>query len=344
MKKIVAAWLLAIASIAIAQTPTTTPQTVDPAEYKAYQAAIGTTDAAQRGAALEQFVLMYPKSTLKEPVLVEAMVAYQQAGNNAKVQSVAAQILEINPSNLRALALLTFIKAQSGEAAMATPQGVATLGEAAQYAQKGLQVLQSSTDPDTQKMKPSLLPIFNEAIGASALANKNYPDAQKYLHTAVEGYGSNATLNHVYLLSTAYLSATPIDCINGCWFAARAVDMAPPAQQQQLNQFGLYYYKKYHGGDQGWQDILNLAKTTLLPPAGFNITPAPPPPTPAQQAQDVLSKYKVNELGLSDWLFILGSGFQQGADQVWDTVKGKQMQIQGTVLSATNDSVILMIT
>ena len=40
----------------------------------------------------------------------QAMAAYQQAGNVAKVQETATRILQLDADNIRALAIVTFLK------------------------------------------------------------------------------------------------------------------------------------------------------------------------------------------------------------------------------------------
>jgi hypothetical protein len=73
----------------------------DPTEYNAYIAALNTQDPAQRAAAMEAFVTQYPGSVVKTDALEQAMSAYQQAGNQAKLTSTANRILELDPGNVR---------------------------------------------------------------------------------------------------------------------------------------------------------------------------------------------------------------------------------------------------
>lgn len=360
MKKFFVLPLLAIATMVTAQTagnpgsaaaPAATPaqeKTIkDPAEFAAYNNAISITDPAKKGDALLQFVLQYPNTIVKEDVLGDAMIAYQQAGDMAKVQSAATQLLQVNPNNLRGLVLLTYAKLQAGKQFYGAGQQAAAagpLGEAAQYGQKGLQAAQAAAnDPDTQKLKAAVVPIFNEAIGMNALNAKSYADAQKYLRAAVEALNTSAPLELVYELTSAYLQPTPPDAINGSWFGARAVNLAQPAQQQGIKNYVLFYYKKYHGGPDGFDDILNQTKAAALPPASFTITPAPPPPTTQEVAQKIMATTKIPDMAFEDWLYVLGSGYQAGADQVWDYLKGKRIDIQGNVISATPTELVVAV-
>src|SRR5579862_9297723 len=82
----------------------------DPAEYNAYMAALNTTDPAQKAEAMVAFNEKYPDSVMHIDTMEQAMAAYQQAGNVAKVEEVAQGILKIAPDNVRALAIVTYLQ------------------------------------------------------------------------------------------------------------------------------------------------------------------------------------------------------------------------------------------
>src|SRR5215467_7221351 len=86
-------------------TPTSQKVIKDPAEYNAYITALNTTDPAAKGAAMEAFVAQYPNSIVKVEALEQAMGAYEAAKNQQKVQQLAGSILQIEPNNVRALAI-----------------------------------------------------------------------------------------------------------------------------------------------------------------------------------------------------------------------------------------------
>src|SRR5208337_2802895 len=126
---------------------------------------------------LEAFVTQYPKSVMKEDALELLMGAYQQTANQAKTQETAQKILQVNPNNLRALALLAYTKRIMAK----TPQD---LIEAGQYGEKGLQALQTAqkpdgmSDADFQKFKMQTGVVFNGAVGMSAYQSKDSAKAQ----------------------------------------------------------------------------------------------------------------------------------------------------------------------
>src|SRR5882762_6564837 len=163
MKKIVLAMLLVAAVTAVAQTapapaqpvpqqtPTPSPaapqkkEIKDPAEYNAYVGAVQQQDAAAKVSGLEAFLTQYPNSVMKEDALELLMGAYQQTNNAAKMNEAAQRLLQANPNNLRALALMAYTKRAAAEANQNPQQNLA---EAAQYADRGLQALKTASKPE----------------------------------------------------------------------------------------------------------------------------------------------------------------------------------------------------
>jgi len=276
----------------------------DPSEYNAYMSAMQQQNPQQKAAAFEQFVTQYPNTVVKEEALEQLMASYQAAGDAQKMQDAANRVLQVNPNNIRALALLTYFYRFQGQGANNTADAQQKLGQAGQLAQRGMQVLQQPkpagvSDADWEKLKQGVSLIFQGAIGLNALQQKDYPTAQKNLLAVVQAQGPQATLQDVYPLAQAYISADtkmsdPQQALSGLWFAARSVALAQAAGPQvveQINKFGAFYYKRYHGGDDGWQQLVQQAAQSPLPPQGFTIAKAPPPPTPAEFANQIMQKY-----------------------------------------------------
>src|SRR5438552_2353139 len=78
----------------------------NPAEYNAYVGAVQQTDANAKISGLEAFLTQYPNSVMKEDALELLMGAYLQAQNQAKMLDAAQRLLQANPNNVRALAIL----------------------------------------------------------------------------------------------------------------------------------------------------------------------------------------------------------------------------------------------
>jgi hypothetical protein len=94
---------------------------------------------------------------------------------------------------------------------------------------------------------------------------------------------------------------------------------------------------KYHGSDEGWTNLLAQAATTPLPPAGFTIAQYVPP-TPAQQAADLVKSKKVEEMSFAEWQLVLSEGTPEDAEKVWSTLKGKALQMVAHVISIESPS------
>ena len=324
----------------------------DPAEYNAYVGAVQQTDPRAKVNALESFLQQFPNSVMKVDALEQLMAAYEQTNNSAKMSEAANRLLQADPNNLRALALLAYSKRRAAESNQNPQQN---LSEAAQAGEHGLQALQSAAKPegmsdtDFQKLKTQTSVIFNGVVGLNALQNKDYPKAQQHLRAAVEGNPNN--LNDVYPLALSYFPPAPPknpnqpnapppppnpNEVEGLYSVARAANLAAgsPAQAQ-IADFGKKRYTKYHGSDQGWNELVATAKTTPLPPQGFTIAAAPPPPTPAQQAANLVAKTPAKQMSFAEWELVLSSGNQEAANTVWNAIKGVPLQVQAQVLKAS---------
>lgn len=303
------------------------PVIKDPAEYNAYMGAIGQKDVNAKISGLEAFLVQYPNSVVKVDALESLLASYQQSGNVAKLTDTANRILAVAPDNVRALVILAYMDKANQK-----------WSDGMTHATHGLDALGKETKPDGMsdadfdKQKAQMGGLFNGVAGMSALNLKNYPDAQKYLRAAVQADPNN--LENIYPLALAYLTATPPDDNNGLFFIARAADLAPAAGQAQILAYGKSVYDKYHGTDDGWNDVLTTAKTATEPPAGFNITQYVPP-TPAQQAADLIKTKEPKDMSFAEWELVLSAGTPEDAGKVWDAIKGKPLQMEGTVISAT---------
>jgi hypothetical protein len=317
------------------------PVIKDPAEYNAYVGAIKQTDPAAQISGLEAFMTQYPNSVMKVAALETLMQDYQRTNNQQKTIDTATKLVTVDPNNVRAMALLAYfdrLKAQGGDA-----NAQQDLVDAKKYGQMGLDALpkfnkpDGTSDTDFQKMKDQMTDIFDAAIGIADLTAKDYDDARKALRIAADGTPTDFSV--VYPLALAYAGPTPPDPkitpdpINGIWYAARASVVAPsPQYQQQIEKYAKNQYMKYHGGDDGWTDVLAQAKASPTQPAGFTIKPAP---TPDEQAHNMVVATAPDKMDFATWEFVLSNGKQPDQDAVWNAIKGKPVQMNGTVIKAT---------
>lgn len=320
------------------------PEIKDPAEYNAYVGAIQQKDPNAKISALEAFLTQYPNSVIKTTTLEVLMATYQQTGNQAKVVETAKRVLQADPCNLRALALLTFLARQAVASGQNPQQNLADL---TQYSTKGLECVQSGqkpagvSDADYDKLKKQVTPIFNGGCGFAALQNKDYAKAQTCLKGAVDTDPND--LQNVYPLAMSYLTASPPDSLNGLFYIARAAALAPPGPaQNQIQAYGEKVYKNYHGSDEGWTDLLATAKTATAPPPDLatKITKYVPP-TPAQQAHDLVKDKppdQIKQLSFGEWELVLSAGTPEDQDKVWNVIKNVPLQMEGKVIEVASST------
>lgn len=306
----------------------------DPNEYNAYVAAIGATDAAQKAQMMESYLQTYPNSVMKEDGLELLLKTYQSLNNEAQIKASAQRLLQVNPNNLTALALLSYLDrslAQKG----GTDAPVA-LKEAGELGARGLQAIQTAPKPEGYSdeqwngMKSSFRVIYLGSVGHAALQAKDYPTAQQNLKEVVVAQPND--VNSIYLLALSYLSPKP-PLVDGLFWIAKAAAAAP-----QLVPYAKNQYTRYHGGPEGFEDLLAAAKTAPTIPAGFTVAPAP---SPADQAADMLKKSTPEKLSFAEWQFILTSGNKQASEQVWTAIKGKPVQLVAVVVEGGRESLKL---
>ncbi len=314
-----------------AAAPQAAPVIKDPAEYNAYVAAVQATDPNAKISGLEAFLNQYPNSVMKNQALEILMQTYQQAGNAKKTMDTATKLVTSDSCNVRALALLAYfdrVIAQGGD-----PNAKQMLADGKKYGQQGLDCMpkfvkpEGTSDADFQKTKDQMTGIFNAAIGISSLQDKDYPTAVKALRTTVDQNPTDFSV--VYPLALAYLGQTPPDYQNGIWYAARAAAVAPPAAQAQIEKYARSQYVKFHAGEDGWAELLAAAKAN-----GPQVA-VKPAPSPAEQAHNMIAATSPEKMDFATWEFVLSNGSQEDQDQVWNAIKGKAVQMNGTVISTT---------
>ncbi len=300
----------------------------DPAEYNAYMTALNTTDAAAKAQAMEAFVAQYPNSVVKSDALEQAMAAYQQAGNQQKVEQVARQILQSDPNSVRALAIIVFLERNQIKDA-------ASGAKAKTDAEHCLQELPNWKSPEgvapaeAEKMRNQMTNICAGTAAFGALQQQDYANAQK-LYTEALKVDPNDLANN-YQMSIALLQSNPMNPL-GFWYGAKAISIA----QQQNNQaavngmapFVTSRYKKYHGNTDDWNQRVATAATQTAPPPDF-VASIPLAPTPCDIAAQAVQQNGADGLSFSDWELVLSCRDKKpanktAADQVWQYIQTKE--------------------
>jgi hypothetical protein len=317
------------------------PVIKDPAEYNAYVAAVGQKDSAAKVSGLEAFLTQYPNSVMKNQALEVLMSAYQQSNNVKKTLETATKLVTADTCNERGLALLAYfdrVLAQGGD-----PNAKQLLVDGKKYGQQGLDCMPKVTDPDVVKMKDQMNSIFNAAIGISCLQDKDNDCAKKALKIAVDANPQDFSV--VYPLALAYwpdpkTPVPPDDARAAIWYAARASAIAPAQAQAAIEKYARSLYVRFHAGDDGWADLLAKAKAGTSAPADL-ATLIKPAPTPAEQCHAMVGSKKPEEMNFAEWQFVFTNCTQEDQDAVWNAIKGKAVQMNGTVISTEPDTFMI---
>ena len=360
MKKVVFASLLAAAGAASltqacysqAATPNLGTQqpggqiTMSADEYAAYNNAITQTAPAAKAAAFDAYLKAYPKSSVKSDALQQEMFAYSQVPDTQKTLDTADALLAVDPSNFYAYVFEVSLRGAAAASATDPAAKQAGLDSAADFATKGLAAAKPKdmSDADYTKLKGQGYPVFYSAIGADLLNKKDQAGAIKAFTSELGSVPVAQTeapgpqLMDTYYLASAYYTQTPPDYLNCAYFAARAANYAPEPFKTTFTKLGTYCYTKYHGKPDGFDALTALAKDNLTPPATLTTTVTPAPKPADIVANLIATTPDLSVLAISDKEYVLQNGKPEDADKVFNTIKGKTVDIPGAiVVAATAD-------
>jgi len=351
MKKVVVASLLTVASFAPHASLTAFGQDagqvqMPAAEFASYNGCASATTPAAKAPACEAYLTAFPQSAVKADVLQQLMIAYSQIPAPDKALDAADRLLQVDPNNLRGLTFEVFLRKQNADAVSDPAAKQAALDAAASYATKGLAATKPKdmAQADFDNLKKGVTPTFYSAIATAALAKKDTATAITNYKSELASVPVDQTtkpgpiLQDTYQLGIAYYQSTPPDYVNCTWYTSRAAAFAPEPYKTEFLKVANYCYKKYHGKADGYDAVTAAVQTNLDPPAGFTIAPAP---SPADIVAGVIKDTPdLSTLAVGDKEFILANGKPEDADKVWQTIKGKSVELpEVTVVSATDSAI-----
>jgi tetratricopeptide (TPR) repeat protein len=184
MSKLAIAIVLSALFVVCGQTATTnaTAQSQlltvkDPAEYDAYIKVVQTTAPTERVQVAERFLWQYPHTVVKAEVLKLLLLAYQQLKNEDEAVRTAQRLLDSEPENLRALALLAYTYRECATRNGADAKRCSD--NAVRYGHRGLEVIEKDTTApggmtveEFSTLKTQVRPIFEKAISLEQSPNK----------------------------------------------------------------------------------------------------------------------------------------------------------------------------
>ena len=363
MKKVVLASLLASAvftlglSSTFAQTPVQLgsqqdkPIQMADAELTLYNNAIGQSDPKAKAAAVETYLAAYPQSAVKQTMLEILMAAYGAIPDMAKTQDAADRILQVDPGNLRALYAEALIRKAAADAVTDPAAKQAALDVAAGYAQKGVTALAAPKpaaipNADYQSIKDAATPVFYTSIGFAAFNKNDYATAIDAYKKELASVPLAATktpgsiLMDTFYLAEAYSQSTPPDLLDCAFYASRVVAYAPANLKPQFSNYANYCYKKYHDGTDGYDAVLTAATANLNPPDGLFASIKPGLTNAEKIHNSITGTSDLATLATEDKEMVFQFGSPDDAAKVWDSIKGKSVQIPGALVIASSPTVL----
>ncbi|HWP85038.1 MAG TPA: hypothetical protein VNN17_07605 [Terriglobia bacterium] len=319
----------------------------DRAEYDAFNAILQAQgkDHNQVVQLADTYLSTYPESKVLKEVYELKLAAYQGLNNTAKMEETANKLLEINPGNLRAILLLSYLFPRTFNPQ--DPMKDQKLSTAAERARTGLAALDALQPPQGvspeqfQAQKAQSIASLHQTLGFVALEQGDFATAEKELRQSAEAKPDDAI--GFYWLGRTYLSQKPPNYEQGLWAMARAVSITGPtalndATKAQFKDYLTKAYEARHGSAEGLEDLIAQAAKSPFPPEGFHIMTAeemaPPEPEPEPVPQRELT-VKIEEL--TDFAkiqeYLQAGGVK--AEDTWTLLKGAEMPLPGKVVSAT---------
>jgi tetratricopeptide (TPR) repeat protein len=319
----------------------------DPAEYHAYMNALAVSDPAAKAAAFEAFLSAYPASIMVPDALGQAMGAYQEGGNTAKVADSARRLLVLQPHDVRSLAILIYLAR-----AAATDDDAPALTNMRSLVQRGLEALDSPsafsgvTDTALKKVQAETTAIIFGARGFDLLKAKDYSGARDAYLKALESRPDNVSDN--YQLGIAEVQGQPLNA-DGFWYLARAINLSRAQKNEvgaiAITTFAQREYQRFHGSIDGWDAIRVRAGVAGPIPADFGAG-IKPGPTPAEIAVQAVRDNEPRSLSFGDWEYVLtyrdaSAANAAAAEKVWAAIQTVEhggaimIAMPVTVVSAT---------
>ncbi len=324
-------------------------------EYAAYNNVITATDPATKATAAESFLTQFPQSSVKGAVLQQLAVAYYSQQNWAKAGDAADRLLQTDANNIQGLFIATSAAKSLGDTATDAGTRQPNYDKAAGYATRGLAATKPASVDQAQwdTVTKQLAPTFYSAIGIDAIGKKDYPGAIAAYTSELKAVPEDqtktpgVTLQDTYYLGTAYYQSTPPDYLSCAFYATRAVTFAPDQYKGQFQPVATYCYKKYHGGDDGYDAVKTAAASSLFMPDSLKSS-VKPAPTPADQATQVLASDKQDDptlakTNLADRMFVFQYGTADQAEQEFTPIKGKEARLSGVVVAISGTDLQLAV-
>jgi hypothetical protein len=184
-----------------------------------------------------------------------------------EIVNASEDLLNVDPSDLRALYLLTTTHRSSAEAGNNIKTNMAA---AARYGKQGLRAVETATKPEdlTQEqfveLKIHVMAPFYSAIGINALLQGDLELARRSLLLSIERDRRDAQI--AYQLALACLKGPNPSLEAGVFFLALAAASSNDSvAKSYIDSYGRRQYVKLHGTESGWKMLVSESATAKLP-------------------------------------------------------------------------------
>ena len=231
-------------------------QSTDISSLEAYVDAIKQPRIQDQIGAMEHFLHVSGQSTLRLDALEILVVDYQKMNNPERAVARAHDLLNVDPSNPLAIAVLNDEGAPS-----ATRKG---RNDEFSAARRGLGNVDRLHKPEGMgqaqfvQLQQKIRGMLAGAIGMGYLDQQDYEKATNYLRQAVTADPGSARYN--YGLAQALLSGSGGGTADAYWLMAKAVNLAKGTpKEQQIARDALRKYRENGGSEAVWNQLLAAA-------------------------------------------------------------------------------------
>ncbi len=261
------------------------PEWKDRAEYDLYDAAQKDTNPTTRLATLNKWKQQYPQSDFADGRKDMILTTYQQLNQQRQVIETAQDILKDKPNNFHALlAIIAAVEALKPPASA----DLDLLEKTAIYVVTNFdQIFAKSNKPETMtdaqwdQTKGATKPYAELALDFAYMTRrdqtKDYAKAQADLTKLLQMDGSLAKVSYDLgdtILKQAKEKPEQQPLALFCYARAAAYEGSnslPPQDRASIRKFLTDAYTKYHGSNEGLDQLIATAKNTALPPGDFKI-------------------------------------------------------------------------
>jgi tetratricopeptide (TPR) repeat protein len=166
------------------------PQAKSQEEFNGYQAVAAKADPSEMEAAADDFAKKYPNSELLVAIYSSVMHKYQNINNSDKVLETGHKILKLDPDNIPALAVTSYVLAESTrDTDLDRDQKYAEGLKNAQKVVKDIDTLvvpPSLTPEQVAGLKAYLISMADSAMGYIEMNQKLYPASEEHFKAAID--------------------------------------------------------------------------------------------------------------------------------------------------------------